>query len=501
MTKISIKSALVIIFCNFVSTFNLLAKDYDQGLYIELNKDGLRLFASEVQKSALQDLVAVPLPDYSDTVDYGIQAEVHDVQVWVGFDQFHINAQTGYLLSNVDLLDVRVRANQIKFKKKVLGGTLRTTCYNTVVHAGHARPLTLKTNIYPRVENHKIGIVVDEINFDIPEDNFKVEGPERCSGDLGIGSLIKGLVKKFLKDSRKNIEEKLREKVRTLAPAIEQKLNELSAKTFAIRLLARAPLPAISLDISTQPSLINTSPEGIRLVLRANLQTPSFLKPKSASITQAYENTIDHGRVGIDPHIFGELVFESLGRGTTRLEISEKQVPSMKEILNVRSAAAIWPDLLDRNLTADSLKAFLSIETEPQMIAVTGEPLLKSILSNINLDFYAPIDDKWLPYFRIKAQLELDFRLDIADNKLRLKLDSSPKLIIEGQWNDQAEQLSDLFESDLAEVLLTSVFDYIYESGSLAMVTLPIFKVGDQTMGLSSITGTDQYLTINFGNL
>lgn len=148
--------------------------------------------------------------------------------------------------------------------------SIEASCSNARIVIGHRRPVTLRVEVRPKMENGRLRLAPLRKSFSIPDDNWFVESPERMHierGELKAEHLKIGIVGGLYlqKDA---ITAQILEAVPTFLKTAESSLQSLPAPA-----LTRViwPFPVGGPEIVVAPSAVKTSRTGVSVVLDANV--------------------------------------------------------------------------------------------------------------------------------------------------------------------------------------------------------------------------------------
>ena len=128
-----------------------------------------------------------------------IKIKVKGSRYSVDFESLQLVPQEGFLVANVQINRASVTADSINLKKKVLGVTISSTCKDTTITIKGQENLKLRAEFSLAIAGDNIKVGVRKVDFTVREDQYHIKGPRKCSGSLGVGSLIKSIVRSALK--------------------------------------------------------------------------------------------------------------------------------------------------------------------------------------------------------------------------------------------------------------------------------------------------------------
>lgn len=459
---------------------------------LELKQAGLDVLAEEIKREALRNIVNSQLPDYDAGIDYGVRLGVEGATYSVNFGKIKIQPQSGYLKVQLGIRDVSVGAQRLKLRKKVLNSTLRTTCRNTNIKLGNGSDIPLEAHILLGVKAGRIKVDIPRVNFALKKEQYKVQGPSACSGDLGMGRLIRSLVRSLLERSRGKIEDAIRRRVKDLNDFLEQKLDQNTklGLDFALEI---PPLTRDLIVLQTRPHNVKIDSSRLRIELNASIRKENIGHAKSIGRSKP----AILGALGLNPEFLNSVLLNAVGGGQEPIEFDLTGVPRIDDILNTRYASAIWPDLLDAPLTDSMLRLKIGMPAAPKFFLKTNSQYIMLQIPSLVLDFAAPIGGTWTPYFSINVQMLAALHVKEENGIFVLGLASTPSLKVRGNWAMDYKPARDWFERDLVQVILTSLFECIYRSGPLWEGEVNLPEIGGKVLCLSKPRIEPPFLMLN----
>jgi hypothetical protein len=435
----------------------------DSAAMFELNRQGLALLAQSLEQTLRRDIVDVPLPNFRKQVGLGVEIGVEQASYSIGFDTLRIEPQQGHLLVRVAVKQVKLHAGRIKLKKNILGRDIRSTCTNTQIKLGHKHSIPLMSQVRIGIDQGDVTVSMPHVGFELDANNYTVSGPKRCSGDLGVGRLLRSIVHAILEQSRKRIIEAAKQQVRKLEDDMEGILNAHSHAVMSFE-LGIPPLPRQTVSVRTWPYRIAIDDKMLRFELGAEINSAAL---PAKSFYPAPKVIL--GAIGINLELLNQALAKLANSMTEPLASGDGLHAKFSKALSIEYASAVWPDLREVALTGSNLGLKFSLSQAPRVEAEarSSHTDLKLHIPALTLHFDAPIAGALVPYFDL--DLDLQARLDLmeADGMLLVQLAELPKFSISGRWADGYTPRNNLFEQDLTETLFASAVDYLYASGPL----------------------------------
>ncbi|MCB0403865.1 MAG: hypothetical protein KDD51_03715 [Bdellovibrionales bacterium] len=459
--------------------FGALAAEFDtqEAFYLYLNRAGLSLSARELQQQFLGDINSEPLPDFDEKGWGGIRAQGRGLSYTVDFGDLKIVPAKDRLELSLDVNYVRVHLNSVRLSKKILV-EISSTCENTAIEVNG--PVTVGAHLGLSVSQGAVHVSAPNLSFPLPEDKYKVDGPSKCSGALGVGHLIKLVVKEALKRSRTTIEKKIVEQASKLAPKLQQQLNQAVIRDIPFEVEKFIPFPDAAPILRTSPHYVRIDSRGMEFVMNVDVARDSLPLDEATSWLDAAATNV--GQAGVNPQLFGELLGKVLPVGTW-IGLEEELVPGVQEALKIEHAAAIWPDLRQVEVTKGYLRPLIRFAGAPEFSVIADEALVRV---KIPLEMLFQIHQHgWKNYYTFKLDLDLTTSLNIEGEKLGVALKPQTVLNLKGEWAVGYEPHEAYVESEVAEVIFLSLFDVLYAKGNLLKVDVPKVPFGGASVSLS----------------
>lgn len=463
-----------------VCAWSTLAAEFDtqEAFYLYMNRAGLNLSAKELQQQFLGDINSAPLPDFDEKGWGGIRAQGRGLSYTVDFGDLKIVPAKDRLELSLDVNFVRVHLNSVRFSKKLLV-EISSTCENTAIEVNG--PVKVGAHIGLSVNNGTVQLTTPNLSFPLPEDKYKVDGPSKCSGVLGVGHIIKLVVKEALKRSRATIEKKIVEQASKLAPQLQQQLNQAVIRDIPFEVEKFIPFQDASPVLRTSPHHVRIDSRGMEFVMNVNVARDGLPQDEAPAWFDAAATSV--GQAGVNPQLFGELLGKVVPVGAW-IGLEEELVPGVQEAMKIEHAAAIWPDLRQIRVTKNYLRPMIRFAGAPEFSVIADEALVRV---KIPLEMLFQIHQNgWKNYYTFKLDLDLTTSLNIDAEKLGVALKPQTVLNLSGEWAEGYVPQESYVESEVAEVVFLSLFDVLYAKGNLLKVDVPRVPFGGASVSLSS---------------
>jgi len=471
----------------------------DQTLNLQVNGKGLQEIATYLNHTSLADIDNMELPPVDDTID-GVEVKASGLRLWAAFGDTTLTADTDQLGVAQQIIQIRVKADSIRMRKRVLGAWVSTTCEDTEVIAGRGEPVYLNLKMQASVSARRIVLSESHTDFSIPSSQYTVNGPRRCSGALGVGSLIRLVAQSVLKNSRGSIEDAVESQIKDLVPAIAENINNSIVRRFEVD-LNQSPLSTTKAVAITYPYAVHIRPDALAITIGADIISlihPNDEHPSEDGLVN--EDMLLSGNIigsaGINPTLISEAFNTVFPDGTPWQEIDADNTPGLKDALDVSTASGIWPDLNQIPLTSRKLRLSVRLASAP-LIAINVQNSIVSVeIPNLELMFKIQQGGLWRDYFILRINLQSGLTITRSGQRLALNFAGPKSLGVSGNWAPGYSPTLDIFEADVAELIFKSLVDFLYDSGPLTRFDIPGFAFGDTTVDAGLVSLMSPYINI-----
>lgn len=440
--------------------------DTKEAFYLQVNREGLSRVAAEVKRAALSDITNAPLPDIHQEVSLGIKVDGENIRYSIAFGDLSLQPAGNTLAVALGVARVRVDAGRLRFRKRIIA-EISTTCENTAVEIVNV-PVTARLAL--SVAGGAVQVAAPELSVPVGDDNYQVHGPSSCSGALGIGSLVKLVVKEVLKSSKSTIESKLAEAARGLLPELGRVFTASAQRRLPIDLDKWLGIGRDAFSLVTTPHLVSVSDAGLELVLSASAESGNHPSRDGEEI--AYWDGSPLGQAGVNPDLLTEALAKWLPQGTPQILLTEEIAPGVSQALTVEFLKAVWPDLQSAALSSGNLRAKIRAPRAPVVKLGPADGLLTVDLPT-EWTLQAQIGGQWKDYFLLRLDFRLDAEATIASGKLSVGLGKGTTVAVSGEWAAGYTPTDPRFEQQLAEAVFAALVEVVAAGGPLVGTDVP----------------------------
>lgn len=471
-----------------------LRRKVPDGVELELSGEGLNLVSKVLREEVLKDMHDVPVGDVN-TEAAGISVTASGVRASVDFDSLGLTPEPGNLHLRTGLHGVKVVIDSLRLEKTVLGVTLGTTCTNTQFNIAEDGVVYLDAKFQPRVEDENIALSAKDVSLPISSDNYRVAGPDACSGWWGVRDVTRLVLHQVFKALRPFIEGLVRGQMDKLLPALAEQLNAQTHLSITFDIPQNPIFPERTAQLDAFPSRLELDNDKFRAVVGFRIQRvdrrelvgreTEFFAPKRL------------GSLGFNPTLLSEALHELYPDGSEWLEINGDVFPDAGEILTTETMSALWPDLATTRTTDTHMKLFVRLAGAPDLWADKDTNAILAHVPKIELRFQAQIESQWRDYFIMTLDLTTGVAPEIKDNLLGIALVDGSKVAVDGKWADGYTPADPTFEKDMASLIFSTLLDMIHAQGALFRIDLPTFQIGGQEVSLANPNVVTPFMRID----
>jgi len=476
-----------------------------EAIEVDLSQDGLNLVVAELRKTFLEGELTGPMPDFDDR-QYGVDIEVREMTYRVKVNDLSLRAGAEGLKLSVSIGHAIGHAGKIIFKKKVIT-TLRSTCKDTAVKIGGDGDILMEVLLDARVsaDGHLL-LQERHVSLPVPSDQYDVDGPRTCSGDLGIGSLIKYAVAGILGQARKRVEGALSEAVHDAVPSVAQTLDTQLHTTLPFEWSVLPTLPIRRLLATTQPTSVHVEADRLRLILGAEVKEVGrerFLAVQETMRAEHFAMAVAgdltrFGTVGLNPALANELFVALTPPQPEFFELDPSAIPQIGEVLNRGTLATIWPDLNVIDLGEERVRAFVTLPHAPRIDFHRTRDVvsLKLRIEDFHLTFMVHREGAWQRYAHLFVSADAPVQIGLENRILKVGAGMA-EVEVDGAFDSGYQPQVPIFERDMALVVARTLFDVLSEQGMITVIEIPAFPVGGEFVTLGGFRVAEPFLQLD----
>lgn len=487
---------LVLVGLISIDKFDLSANPMtDRGLRLNLNSAGLELIATEIKNNSLESIRDAQLPKIKEMLEYGVKLEAEGLQYSIDFTHLRIIPLEGSLSLDLGVKGIKIDIANMKVSKKVLVN-LSTSCKDTQIRIAHTKNLSLQASLPVWVDQYNIKTKIEHLDFEIPDDQYQVIGPSKCSGALGVGNLIKSIAHRILSSSKQKIVDAVKRKLKGAEERLAQELNQIAHQSFELRGSALPGLPQMSLTLNVRP--FNVDLDGHHLGIEFAVDTNNLLMVFAKQLGSKFSDrwTDQHiGAIGINPKVLNEAIADWLKYQKEGFDINSQAFPVLRGFLNKNVARNTWPNLPNLKLTSEDLLLKLEFFQAPRIVFDDGSNNLK-MLADLILTFKIELDGSYVDYYHLDLRLEAFAFLGLEGEVIKIGFTDIPSAEWKGGFSRGFQSDVNLVHHEVLEVLVHGLMTGLYEEGSFLRILLPEMQLGGKYIKASTLYYDSPYISV-----
>jgi hypothetical protein len=461
---------------------------------LKLSRDGFQLLGKVMKDLLLVDIEHEPLADVSTDTQVGATIHAKELELSASFASLKLVPQNAGLKIDIGIRDVAFKAHVIVIESNLL--PISVTCRDTTIHIGEdaAAPLKAKTKV--ELKDGNIAMTLEDKSFTIAMDNYRIEGPASCDGPIGTGVLTKPMIQALLFAARPLIENRIENQVEDMVPGIEGLLNALSHQKVPLDIKDMPPLPDMHLSLQLQPTKLHMTNDGLDLILGAafSREEPT---PEQSFAKKIRPEVRILGELGINPELINELL-AIVGEGFQEyFEIDPKAVPGVDQLFDRDRLSGVLPDLKNPHITSSRIRVFIKLASTPFLYLDEAAQDLRMQIPKLQTKFMVQLDGVWQDYFHFELMVDGGAHATIADQHINLGISKNYKFALTGHWDESYTPSINFYDHELADILIITVFDYLYASNPAVRIASPETELYDEKITLGEIKLKDPFISIS----
>jgi hypothetical protein len=475
------KTTMIAITIAAVALSNVASAESRPGVRVVALDAGFALVADMLKAEiAAEPIEGLPLGTIADTIG-GVGIHVDDATLDLTVSDLGITAHPDTLRIDVGLEHVRLNLAVMKVSRRILGRSVSATCHGAAIHWGNRGPVPLIAEASIDVAAKRLALTPGRITHDVTSADYGVSGPERCDAPPGLSDIMRLAAKGALEGARPMIEPTLRRRFAAMLPQMADAATTALSPSFPFSFSGVPGLPARSGRFALFPLSVELTAGQMAVVAGTDVTVEERLTAAEPGLL-----ALPLASFGLNPGIITDAFATLFPQGTDYIEIDEATAPGLRDVLDVRSAASIWPDLQHIALSRPYLKLWVRLAEAPQLATDVATQRVQADIPRLEMKFQIEQDRVWRDYFVMNVGVRTGVTTTLAQDSLSLSLADDTAVAVTGNWAPGYTPQVDVFEQDVAAFLFSTVFDYLSAAGPLTRVWVPTMVVGDRDVTLAN---------------
>lgn len=483
----------VILFCLFVLPSSLLKANLplidpltNNAFYLNLNREGMSLLAQEAKSKYLTDIRNKTMPGIHDQLDYDIRLDSSDIVYSLEFSSLKLSPESGFLQASVGIRNLHFHIQKLVAKKKIVFD-LSTTCENLDIRiAQDGPPILLSADLLFHVDHEQLELKTENLHFSISDDHYDVNGPRRCTGLFGIGSLIRKIAHNVLMDSKDFIEDQIKSKVLAMMPELKSMIAQLAEQKMEISGKILPGMGSVQGVLKTSPFSISFDQQSMLLVFNVTAYKHGRIKLEKTSDKISF-SPYAFGTMGINPLLMTEILQNIILAQQGTLEVTPDLVPGIDQLLNVDHLADIWPELAERRPQSDSLRLSMEWNEAPFFEFDPHQPVINAEIKNIHLKFSVEKQGAWVEFFTVPLKLRFQGMLELKDGVLGLSFKNARLIEFGGFWANEYTPNNPIFNKQIFAEEIAYFLSVLISAKDILHLNMPKVNFGNIKLSAQNI--------------
>ncbi len=477
----------------------------DDAFYFVLTQKGFDVIAREIKKNVVNDLDHKRIPDIDVDLSVVPNVRTYGMNLDAKFDQLTVKPAADKLELSVTLNSFTLRVPYFYMYYQLWGRELGSACKDLEIKLGTKTPIKATGITIPSVENRYVKLNPEGISLDIGEDNVEVVGPAKCDSISFFDKVQKHLIAYILRRYVGNIKDQIGERFLQFVPKIEESINKLLARELVVKPHFVAPIINQDWLIMAKPSYLKSSEGRLEVRyfvdLKAIESTEENLLPANQLFLKEdtfFQNSVI-GEVGFDPEFITIALKDLFPNGTDRLELSEYAVPGVRDFMDAKALAHIFPELNTFTPDEEFLRLSARLKSIPEFKINREKNIVQMYFPSVDLMSYVMKDGEWIPFVEWDVQISADLSISTENGLIKFTLLEQPRVSAVTRWYPDYKASDTKIDQEKSEQLMRNVIKTIYRGKSVFTIKFPIFSFGGNrvTTTQSKIEGSFVKFLVN----
>lgn len=457
------------------SAGNVVFKEDNSSVKVKINRAGFRVVAEEIKEQILKPIEQGFIKTIRDKIS-GVDVRMSDISYKTSFDDMSFTPMDQLLEVKLAVSNISIHLDKMKLSTKIFK-KISSTCMDIDFKIAHDNPVILGLMVYPVVENNKIDFDFLSVDYSPDSYDYQVAGPLRCTGIWGVRHLIEIIAHRSLKRINKRISEILMEKLTDNKAIINKIINKHLSTTFGYALKDIPGVPDMMLEANGVPEGLRLTDDEMFFTYKLGFDRTPLLKSNDVDLNleknKGQRESIHLAQLGLHIDVFNDLLQTVIPAGTNEVELSPEMIPRLAELLNVSALSVLWPDLNEARLDSDKLRLFFYFGEVPKLKIDSSSKSLAVNIPNLHAIFKVKQGGEWVDYFYFNIRLSSGVRVSMKESRLTVSVVKNPSYSFEGAWAESYDPVIEWYEEDVAESLLDTLSEVIYNANPLYSFEVP----------------------------
>jgi hypothetical protein len=478
---------------------------------LHLSQETLTTLGHSLPRMPAADMLRGTIPDRKMTT----QTQVGPMSIHFSGIRYAGKLGRAQLIPQTDgTLAVTIRAREVNIhidRTSVRGSGRSANCGPITIQLGNRRDLKIHCVIRPEIEDQKLKLHLQDTQFNIPTDNWRVGSPEWVSTS-GAGMtrqrVTSGLRQGFFRD-KKNIETQF---INALPEALDKATASIPFQRAEEVIRAMWPMPVYAPRLKAWPSSVEVNENGATLGIGISVAALSEKEvrngPREVSMQPATNQATMGSNLAVSFHtsLVEPISQQLIDSGVARALVVDLPLKSLQPLADVKAFLKLVPDLAHHeNVQLRSeliMSGPLRLKPGPENVDNSLSFQLNKIICEISLSHgtsLSPIT----PYLTIEANIRqnagIAFERPTLDTRaVALQWKDLPEVEVTANFVSGYQPQTPEIDTDGIRQIFSSAWSEWIATGPLTSARIDDLALGADRLRMNAVQWDGQQLTAQF---
>ncbi|MBI84716.1 MAG: hypothetical protein CMJ81_16100 [Planctomycetaceae bacterium] len=478
---------------------------------LHLGPEMLKILGHAVPRMPAADMLRGTIPDRKMTT----QTQVGPMSIHFSGIRYDGKLGRAQLIPQADgTLAVTLRARDVNIHIEhttVRGSGRSASCGPLTIQLGNRRDLKIQCLIQPEIKNQKLKLHLQDTQFTIPSDNWRVGNPEWVSTS-GAGMtrerVTSGLRQGFSRDKR-NIESQF---INALPDALDKVTASMPFERAEEVIRTLWPMPVYAPRVKAWPSRVvvdeNGATLGIGISVAALSKEEAAKGPRRVNMQPATDlaATGSNFAVSFQTSVVEPISQQLIDAGVARVLIVDLPLKSLQPLADAKALVKLVPDLArHENVKVRSelvMSGPLRLKPGPENVDNSLSFQLNKIICEVSLST-GPSVASTTPFLKIETDVrqnaQIAFERPTLDTRaVALQWKDSPEVDVTASFASGYQPLDPEINTDGIREIFSSAWSEWIATGPLTSATIDDLALGEDRLRMNAVEWDGQQLTAQF---
>ena len=478
---------------------------------LHLGQETLKILGHALPRMPAANMLRGTIPDRKMTT----QTQIGPMSIHFSGIRYDGKLGRAQLIPQADgTLAVTLRARDVNIHiehTSVRGSRRSANCGPMTIQLGNRRDLKIQCLIQPEIENQKLKLHLQDTQFTIPTDNWRVGSPEWVSTS-GAGMtrerVTSGLRQGFFRDKR-NIESQF---INALPSALDKLSASMPFERAEEVIRAMWPMPVYVPRLKAWPSRVvvdeNGATLGIGISVAALSEEEARKGPRQVNMQPAANPAATGSNFAVSFHtsLVEPISQQLIDAGVARALVVDLPLKSLQPLADAKALVKLVPDLArHENVKVRSelvMSGPLRLKPGPENVDNSLSFQLNKIICEVSLST-GPSIASTTPFLKIETDIRqnagIAFERPTLDTRaVALQWKDSPEVDVTASFASGYQPLDPEINTDGIREIFSSAWSEWIATGPLTSATIDDLALGADRLRMNAVEWDGQQLTAQF---